>query len=67
MFPDQNELLIKGALPGARGSLLLITTPEGKMQIDVMPFAETVAEAAPEEAVEAPVAETSAEATEQTA
>ncbi|OGH64501.1 MAG: 50S ribosomal protein L3 [Candidatus Magasanikbacteria bacterium RIFCSPHIGHO2_02_FULL_47_14] len=67
IFPDQNELLIKGALPGARGSLLLITTPEGKMQIDVMPVAETVAEAAPEEAVEAPVAETSAEATEQTA
>ena len=32
-----------------------------------MPVAETVAEAAPEEAVEAPVAETSAEATEQTA
>ncbi len=31
----ENELLIKGAIPGARGSLLLISTPEGKIEIGV--------------------------------
>lgn len=31
--PEKNELLIKGALPGARGSLLLISTAEGKIEI----------------------------------
>ncbi len=30
---EKNELLIKGAVPGSRGSLLLISTPEGKIEI----------------------------------
>ena len=32
---EDNELLIKGALPGARGGLVLISTPEGKIEIEV--------------------------------
>lgn len=32
---DDNELLIKGAIPGARGGLLLISTEEGKIEIEV--------------------------------
>lgn len=31
---EKNELLIKGALPGARNSLLLIATAEGKIEIE---------------------------------
>lgn len=31
--PEENELLIKGAIPGARGGLLLISTDEGKIEI----------------------------------
>jgi len=30
---EQNELLIKGAVPGARGGLLCISTSEGKMEV----------------------------------
>lgn len=30
---ENNELLIKGALPGARGSLVLVLTPEGKIEV----------------------------------
>ncbi len=78
IFADQNELLIKGALPGARGSLLLITTPEGKMEIDVMPAAtEPMTETAPEVAqpaeetvqtpAEAITSDAAPETTEQTA
>lgn len=31
--PDNNELLIKGALPGARNSIVLISTNEGKIEL----------------------------------
>ena len=30
---EENELLIKGAIPGSRGGLLLISTPEGKIEL----------------------------------
>lgn len=33
VHPETNELLIKGAIPGARGGLLVISTPNGKMEI----------------------------------
>jgi len=33
VHPDDNELLIKGAVPGARGGLLLISTENGKMEL----------------------------------
>lgn len=47
---ENNELLIKGALPGARGGLLMISTPEGKIEItQPEPAAEETPEAAPEE------------------
>lgn len=48
--PEENELLIKGAVPGARGGLLLIATPEGKIEI----VAEEPKEEKKEEKVEAP-------------
>ncbi len=51
IHPEQDELWIKGAVPGARGSLLVITTDEGKIEIDAPTAVET---AAP---VEAPVVE----------
>lgn len=63
IFPDQNELLIKGALPGARGSLLLITTPEGKMQIDVEPVVEVASETVQTEAVQTEAVQPIEEAT----
>lgn len=31
--PETHELLIKGAIPGGRNSLVLISTPEGKIEI----------------------------------
>lgn len=31
---ETNELLIKGAVPGSRGGLLLISTPDGKIEIE---------------------------------
>ncbi len=31
--PEENELLVKGALPGARGTLLMISTDEGEIEI----------------------------------
>lgn len=31
--PDNNELLIKGAIPGARNSVVLISTNEGKIEL----------------------------------
>lgn len=31
--PDKNEMMIKGALPGARNSIVLISTNEGKIEI----------------------------------
>ena len=36
VHPDINELLIKGAVPGARGSLLLISSENGKMELPVV-------------------------------
>ncbi|MBU0597309.1 50S ribosomal protein L3 [Patescibacteria group bacterium] len=35
IHPEDNELLIKGAVPGARGGLLLIANETGKMEIIV--------------------------------
>ena len=32
--PDSNEMLIKGALPGARNSIVLISTNEGKIEVE---------------------------------
>lgn len=32
--PDNNEMLIKGALPGARNGLLLISTNEGEIEVE---------------------------------
>lgn len=43
VHPEANELLIKGAVPGARGSLLLITTTEGNMMVDMPEKPETLA------------------------
>src|SRR3989339_209517 len=35
VFPEENILAIKGAVPGAKGSLLLISTPEGDIKVEV--------------------------------
>lgn len=43
--PEQHEILIKGAVPGARGSLLLISTNNGAIEIDVPVVAASVEEA----------------------
>lgn len=51
---ENNELLIKGAVPGARGGLLIISTDEGKIEIEE----EKAPEA--EKTEEAPVAEETA-------
>jgi len=52
IYPENNELLIKGAVPGGRNALLLISTNEGK--IEVMQTATPVAvEAQAPEVVEA--------------
>jgi large subunit ribosomal protein L3 len=37
IHPEINELYIKGAVPGARGSFLLISTNEGKIEVEKMP------------------------------
>lgn len=47
IIPETNEILIKGAIPGARGSLVAISTDEGKIEIETpvvesAPVAETV-------------------------
>lgn len=34
VLPEFDEILIKGAVPGARGGLLMISTPEGKIAIN---------------------------------
>lgn len=34
IIPETNEILIKGAIPGARGSLVAISTDEGKIEIE---------------------------------
>lgn len=61
---DENELLIKGAIPGARGGLLLISTPDGKIEIaeEKVEDVQTVeVEETKEEATEAPAEEPKAE------
>ncbi len=54
ILPEENILLIKGAVPGGRGGLLMISTPEGKMVIDsveeIVPEVD-VKEVVPEEAL----------------
>lgn len=68
VLPETNEILIKGAIPGARGSLVAISTDEGKIEIE-MPVVETAApEVAPEAAPveEAKVEETAVPAAEVT-
>lgn len=47
--PETNELWIKGAVPGARGGLLVISTPDGAIEIEIV----NQALEAPVEAVEA--------------
>lgn len=43
------ELLIKGAVPGARGSLLVISTSQGKIEVEATPVVEeTKTESVPE-------------------
>lgn len=54
IHPEENELWLKGAVPGARGGLLLISTQEGKIEI---------AEEQTEEVAQAPQAEAATEAT----
>jgi len=34
VHPETNELLIKGAVPGARGGLLVISTPDGQITVE---------------------------------
>lgn len=41
--PEQNELLIKGALPGARGGLVVISSADGKIELE-QPETEAVVE-----------------------
>ncbi len=52
IHPETNELFIKGAIPGARGGLLVITTPDGKIEVEqaAVPVAETAPEATVAEA-----------------
>lgn len=71
--PTNNELLIKGAVPGARNSVLLITTKEGAIKVEtaqapvaVETPAEVAAETAQPEVVEAQPVEV-AEKTEEVA
>ncbi len=50
VLPETNELLIKGAIPGSRGSLVLISTQNGTMQVESVakveePAPEAVAQA----------------------
>jgi large subunit ribosomal protein L3 len=47
--PAENIVYIKGAVPGARGGLLLISGTEGTIEIETTPVAEAVGEAAPVE------------------
>lgn len=44
IHPETHELYIKGAVPGARGGLLLISTNEGVIEIDAPAVAETAPE-----------------------
>lgn len=65
VHPETNELLIKGAIPGAFGSLVFISTQNGDIQVEKMnepevaaPVEEVAAPALAEAQVEAPVEET---------
>ncbi len=40
IHPEQNELLVKGALPGAFGSLVFISTDSGDITVEQAPLAE---------------------------
>ncbi len=55
VHPDTNELLIKGAVPGARGGLLLIATEDGNVTVTSSALETTPV--TPEVAVEEPVVE----------
>lgn len=61
---ENNELLIKGAVPGARGGLLLISTQEGTIDVRVDVAAEPAAQEAPVEAEANTAAEEPAAASE---
>lgn len=54
ILPETNEILIKGAIPGARGSLVAISTDEGKIEIDVATPVAPEVETAPETVTAAP-------------
>ncbi len=55
IHPETNELLIKGAIPGSRGNVLVITTLSGKIEVEqketapveAVPVVETVAATEP--------------------
>lgn len=49
---EKNELLIKGALPGARGGLLMILTPKGKIEIKEEKVLEPEPELEPEKIID---------------
>lgn len=66
VLPDSNELLVKGAIPGARGSLVVITSDNGKIEVEniveqTAPVVEEKSvetqEITPEETVSAPAEE----------
>jgi len=65
--PENNELLIKGAVPGARGGLLTIATNDGNIEVAVEEVKESASAEAPadegEKVDEAPVAEEKKEST----
>jgi large subunit ribosomal protein L3 len=63
IHPESGELFIKGAIPGARGGLLLISTKEGNIEIKA---AEAPAEEVKEEVKEETPAEASEEKKEET-
>jgi len=60
---ENNELLIKGAVPGARGSLLMISTDEGKIGIAKAPEVTADVEEKKEDVVSEEPKEEQAEAT----
>jgi len=59
VLAEENELLIKGAIPGARNGVLLIVTNEGTMQAEAS--AEPVVEESKTEEISTPVEEASTE------
>ncbi len=63
VHPEANELYVKGAVPGARGSLLLVLSEEGTITIDRQVAAEIVEEPVVEQAVESAPVEPAEQAT----